>query len=131
MIHNVGTVSLFVKDQQRAKAFYTEKLGFELFTEAPLYPGSSENWIEVGPSGTSTKIVLYEDKDGNWEHYHGVKGKSQNLTLETSDIEALHADLKDKGVEVTDVDRQPWGAFVTMTDSEGNGILITEVQAEA
>ena len=38
MIKRVGTVSVFVSDQQRAKAFYTEKLGMELRLEAPLFP---------------------------------------------------------------------------------------------
>jgi catechol 2,3-dioxygenase-like lactoylglutathione lyase family enzyme len=38
MINLVGTVSVFVSDQERAKDFYTTKLGFELRTDAPLYP---------------------------------------------------------------------------------------------
>jgi catechol 2,3-dioxygenase-like lactoylglutathione lyase family enzyme len=39
MINHVGTVSIFVSDQERAKKFYIEILGFELKADAPLYPG--------------------------------------------------------------------------------------------
>ena len=39
-INFVGTVSVFVADQQRTKDFYTNTLGFELRTDAELYPGS-------------------------------------------------------------------------------------------
>ena len=51
MIEKVGTVSVFVADQDRAKAFYTEKLGMELRTDAPLYPGAAARWVAVAPAG--------------------------------------------------------------------------------
>jgi len=37
-IDGVGTVSVFVSDQDRAKKFYAEALGFELRTDEPLFP---------------------------------------------------------------------------------------------
>lgn len=126
MINRVGTVSLYVSDQQRAKAFYTEKLGFELKTEAPLYPGASAMWIAVAPKGAATEVILYLP-DENWEHYKGVVGKSQALTLDVSDMQAVVADLKAKGVEfASEPEAQPWGTFATIIDSEGNKILMVE-----
>ena len=61
MIDRVSTVCLFVSDQERAKAFYTEILGFELRTDAPLYPGASARWIAVdarfsGPTWNSASV---------------------------------------------------------------------------
>lgn len=40
MITTIATVSVFVEDQERAKAFYTEKLGFELINDSEVLPGS-------------------------------------------------------------------------------------------
>jgi lactoylglutathione lyase len=126
MINKVGTVSVFVSDQERAKKFYTDVLGFELRTDAPLYPGSEARWIAVAPAGAETEIILYLP-DENWAHYEQVVGKSQAITLDTSDISAVYEGLKAKGVTfVQEPDPQPWGTFATLQDSEGNLILLVE-----
>jgi predicted enzyme related to lactoylglutathione lyase len=126
MINHVGTVSVFVSDQQRAKAFYTNMLGFELRTEAPLYPGASSLWIAVAPKGAATEVILYLP-DENWAHYKQVVGQSQAVTLDISDMQAVYADLKQKGVQfVQEPEVQPWGTYATIVDSEGNKILLVE-----
>ena len=126
MIEKVGTVSVYVSDQQRAKDFYVNKLGMELVTDAELYPGATNRWIAVAPKGAQTQIILYLP-DENWEHYRGVVGKSQAITLETADVQATYDELKAKGVEFTgEPDVQPWGTFVTLKDSEGNSILLVQ-----
>ncbi len=125
-ITHVGTLSIFVSDQHRAKDFYVNKLGFDLRTDAELYPGATARWIAVAPKGAETEIILYLP-DENWAHYKGVVGKSQALTLAVNDIQSLCAELKAKGVEfVQEPDVQPWGTFATFKDSEGNHILIVE-----
>src|SRR3954471_15098683 len=98
MIDRVGSVSLFVSDQDRAKEFYTKVLGFELREDAPLSPGSTSRWLAVAPAGAQTYVVLYLP-DENWEHYKQVVGKSQAMTFNVSDMAALHADLNTKGVK--------------------------------
>jgi catechol 2,3-dioxygenase-like lactoylglutathione lyase family enzyme len=126
MINRVGTVSVFVSDQDRAKKFYTDVLGFELRTDAPLYPGSEARWVAVAPAGAETEIILYLP-DENWAHYEQVVGKSQAITLDTDDISAVYEELKAKGVTfVQEPDAQPWGNFATLQDSEGNLILLVE-----
>lgn len=126
MIDKVGTVSLFVADQDRAKAFYTEKLGFEVRQDAPLYPGATARWVAVAPEGAQTELILYLP-DENWEHYKQVVGKSQALTFNVTDLTALAADLKSKGVVfLSEPDAQPWGTFATIQDSEGNSLLLVQ-----
>jgi catechol 2,3-dioxygenase-like lactoylglutathione lyase family enzyme len=126
MIDYVGTVCIFVDNQDRAKEFYTQKLGFELRTDQPLYPGATNRWVAVAPKGAVTEIILYK-VDENWEHYKQVIGQSQAVTLNVVDMASTHKDLKAKGVEFTsEPDPQPWGTYATLRDSEGNRILLVE-----
>jgi catechol 2,3-dioxygenase-like lactoylglutathione lyase family enzyme len=125
-INRVGTVCVFVSDQDRAKAFYTNVLGMELRNDSPLYPGAASRWIAVAPKGSNTDIILYLP-DENWEHYKQTVGKSQALTLDVSNIAAVHAELKAKGVKfVQELDVQPWGTYATIQDSEGNRLILSE-----
>ncbi len=126
MISRVSTVSLFVADQERAKEFYTNVLGFKLRTDAPLYPGAAARWIAVAPEGAETELILYLP-DENWEHYKQVVGKSQAITLEVNDMTAVHSTLKAKGVTfVQEPDIQPWGTFAIIQDSEENSLILVE-----
>ncbi len=126
MIDKVSTVSLFVGDQDRAKKFYTDVLGFEVHQDQPLYPGATNRWVSVAPKGGQTGIVLYLP-DENWEHYKQVVGQSQALTLNVTDMDALVADLKAKGVMfIQEPDKQPWGTYAMIKDSEGNGVMLVQ-----
>src|SRR5215510_4669675 len=123
-INKVGTVCVFVSDQDRAKTFYTNQLGLELRSDEPLYPGAASRWIAVAPRGSETDIILYLP-DENWDHYRQVVGKSQAITLDVTEMEKTAADLKAKGVVfVKEPDAQPWGTYATIQDSEGNHILL-------
>jgi predicted enzyme related to lactoylglutathione lyase len=126
MINGVGTVSVYVEDQDRAKEFYTQKLGFELREDQPLYPGATNRWVAVAPKGAVTHVILYK-MDENWQHYKDVIGKSQSITFDVTDMMAVAKDLKAKGVKFTsEPDAQPWGTFATIEDSEGNKLLLVE-----
>jgi catechol 2,3-dioxygenase-like lactoylglutathione lyase family enzyme len=123
MIDAVATVCIFVNDQDKAKAFYTDVLGFELRQDSPM---GESRWLAVAPKGARTEVILYK-MDQNWEHYHGVMGKSQAITFNVTDIQALHADLKQKGVRITqEPDPQPWGTFMTILDQDDNALLMVE-----
>ena len=101
-------------------------LGFELRTDAPLYPGAAARWIAVAPKGAATEVILYLP-DENWEHYRQVVGQSQALSFNVTDMQALHADLKAKGVTfVQEPDKQPWGNYAIIRDSEGNRLILSE-----
>lgn len=123
MINAVSTVCVFVSDQDRAKAFYTEKLGFEVRIDAPM---GSSRWIAVAPRGARTEVILYK-MDENWEHYRAVMGHSQAVTFDVTEIERLQADLKAKGVRiVSEPDRQPWGTYMMIMDEDDNSLMLVE-----
>jgi catechol 2,3-dioxygenase-like lactoylglutathione lyase family enzyme len=59
--------SIYVLDQDRAKAFYTEKLGFELRQDVKM---GDFRWLTVGPKGQQSRPcgieALFCDDSGNW-----------------------------------------------------------------
>jgi lactoylglutathione lyase len=125
-INFVGTVCVFVANQERAKQFYTQTLGMELHTDQPLAPGASSRWIAVAPKGAKTEIILYLP-DQNWEHYRQVVGKSQAITLDETGMAELYKQLKEKGVRfIQEPDDQPWGNYAMIEDSEGNKLILVE-----
>jgi len=127
MISRVGTVSVFVEDQDRAKAFYTEKLGMECTADNEMWPGADARWLSVAPVGAETQIVLYRF-DENWEHYRETFGKSQSLTLQCEDIDETYRVYKERGVQfLGEPETQFWGRFVMMVDSEGNTLILVQV----
>lgn len=119
MIVGVNFVTVPAQDQDRALAFYTEKLGFRLITDQPFGPG--QRWIELGIGHSDTRFVLFtppgdEDKVGG--RFSGA--------LACDDVEATHRQLTERGVEFEAAPtRQPWGTFAIMVDSEGNRFVIS------
>jgi predicted enzyme related to lactoylglutathione lyase len=123
MIEGVATVSIFVNDQDKAKDFYLNKLGFELRQDTTM---GELRWLAVAVKGATTEVILYKP-DAHWQHYKDVVGKSQPVTFSVSDMDALHADLKAKGVRfVMEPERQPWGTQAIILDDEGNGLILVE-----
>ena len=124
MIRNVGTVCLFVNDQDKAKDFYVNKLGFELRQDVPM---GQSRWVAVAPKGAETEVILYK-VDGNWEHYREVVGKSQAITFNVTGMEYLIAGLKAKGVRIAlEPESQLWGKQAIIQDDEGNGLILIEL----
>ena len=123
MIDAVATICIFVNDQDKAKAFYTDVLGFELRQDSPM---GESRWLAVAPKGARTEIILYK-MDANWEHYRQVMGKSQAITFNVTDIKGLRADFKEKGVRITqEPDPQPWGTYIMILDQDDNALLMVE-----
>ncbi len=127
MISRVGTVSIFVEDQDRAKAFYTETLGMECRADNELWPGADSRWLAVAPLGAQTQIILYKFDD-NWEHYRSTFKQSQSLTLQCENIDETYRIYSERGVEfLGQPETQFWGRFVMMKDSEGNTLILVQV----
>jgi catechol 2,3-dioxygenase-like lactoylglutathione lyase family enzyme len=94
-IKEVGAVFVPVADQERALAFYTEKLGFEKVADFTY--GGGVRWVEVAPAGASNTIALVPPGEGR-----SAGGDATYCAFATDDIEADHAGLRSNGVEVDD-----------------------------
>jgi predicted enzyme related to lactoylglutathione lyase len=118
MIKNVDFVSIPVADQKRALAFYTEKLGFGVFTDQPF--NDKQRWIEMKIGGAQTKVVLFTP-----EGHEDRVGGFQSMTFNFDDVERTYAELRDKGVEfVSPPRKESWGVSAIFKDSEGNQFVL-------
>ena len=119
MIVGVKFVSVPTHDQDRALAFYTEKLGFRLITDQPF--GPDRRWIELGIGNSETRFVLFTPPGKE-----GTAGGRFDGALACDDVEATWRQLTARGVEFeAPPSKAPWGEFAVMLDSEGNRFVLS------
>lgn len=120
-ITQVGTIIVPVSDQDAAIAFYTEQLGFEQRADIPF--GKGDRWVEVGPAGHTTTIALMPPQEGE------QVGIATRVAFSTTDIDADHAGLKERGVDVdAEVMRMgdPVPPMFWFRDQDKNSYLIVQ-----
>ncbi|MFJ3769168.1 VOC family protein [Streptomyces sp. NPDC090082] len=100
-----------VTDIDRAKAFY-EKVGFH--ADHDITVSEEIRFVQLTPPGSACSIALGK---GITEM---APGSLDNMQVVVTDIEAAHADLRGRGIEVTEIDDLPWGSFVYFHDPDGN-----------
>ena len=124
-INKIGTVCIPVSDQDKLLEFYGDTLGFEKRADEPF--GGGYRWIEVAPPGADTTIALAPPPEGT-----PTGGMQTGITLQVHDIDAIHAELKEQGVDIDDeVSRMgdPVPPIVWLRDPEKNVLMIVEVPA--
>jgi lactoylglutathione lyase len=113
---SIDKVTLNVRDQDAAKAFWVETMGFELVQDQPMGEPGGPRWIEVRPPGTTVTLVLFSP-----EFEPGRVGQLGNLLFTCEDIRTEHAELSARGVDFPDAPvQQDWGWWATFRDNEGN-----------
>ena len=121
-ISKLGTVCVPISDQERAIEFYVETLGFEKRTDVPF--GNGYRWVEVGPAGADTTIAIVPPPPGN------PTGNVQTgICLNTDNVDAVHADLKARGVDVDpEVSRMgdPVPPMFFFRDPDGNRSFVVQ-----
>ena len=114
-ITEVGAVFVPVSDQDRALEFYVGVLGFE--QRADFLYGGGSRWIEVAPPGAANTIALVPPSEGR-----SAGGDETHCAFATQDIEADHASLSARGV---DVDGE-----IARTGTRRSGLVSTEATIE-
>jgi catechol 2,3-dioxygenase-like lactoylglutathione lyase family enzyme len=117
MISGVRSVGVFVRDQDRAREFYTETMGFELVQDVPMGEGDgAARWIEVRPPDGRVLLVLFTP-----EGQEDRIGQFSNILFECDDIRRTHEELVGRGVVFTEEPREEfWGWWAVFTDPDGN-----------
>jgi lactoylglutathione lyase len=118
-ITGVCTVGIPVTDQERALAFYVGTLGLETRRDLPL--GGGSRWIEVAPADATVSLALEQSGPG---HPAGVE---TGIRLTAVDVDATHAALRAREVDVGEVLRWPGvPPMFALRDQDGNGLEIVE-----
>lgn len=121
-VRGIEIVSIPVSDQDRAKEFYSQSLGFSVDFDAPFE--KDMRWVMLTPSAGGTSISLT-----TWQEAM-PPGSLQDLYLACEDIGATYQALKDRGVQFTDEPfDSPYGKFAHFKDPDGNGWVLHEGQA--
>jgi len=112
-------VAIPVSDVDRAKAFYTEQVGFVADHDHTV--SDEIRFVQLTPPGSACSITfgvgIVDTQPGS------VKG----MQLVVSDIEAARAELVEREVEVSEVQTFPWGSFVFFSDPDGNGWAVQQL----
>jgi predicted enzyme related to lactoylglutathione lyase len=105
-------VAIPVADVDRAKSFYTEKVGFVADHDHRV--SDEIRFVQLTPPGSACSIALGKGVTD------APPGSVQGMQMVVSDVHAAHDELAGRGVEVSDVQEFPWGSFVFFSDPDGN-----------
>lgn len=120
--NKIANVVIPVADQDGALDFYVNKLGFEKRVDVPF--ADRYRWVEVGLGSETTTIALAPPPEGT-----SAGGRQTGISLQTDDIDAYHARLKEAGVDVdAEVSRMgdPVPPMFWFRDLEGNTLLVVQ-----
>ena len=108
----IELVAMPVTDVDRAKAFYVEQVGFH--ADHDYQVNDELRFVQLTPPGSACSVVL---GTGITEM---PPGSQKGVQVVVDDVTAARQDLAGRGVDVSEVDVQPWGSFVTFSDPDGN-----------
>jgi catechol 2,3-dioxygenase-like lactoylglutathione lyase family enzyme len=115
----VESVSVPVGDQEQAKGFYVDTLGFELLVDNTWREGM--RWSEVAPAGSATSLMLVSWQAGMLPGMHRV------IVLATDEIHTVHQQLLGRGVDFELAPtRTPRGTQAMFRDPDGNPLMLWE-----
>ena len=107
-----------VSDTDRAKDFYANVLGFAVDIDAKM--SETTRFVQLTPPGSRCSIHLGE----------GISlmepGSLKGLILVVEDARAARAELQGRGLELSEVEEQPWGRHVYFSDPDGNTWTVQE-----
>jgi catechol 2,3-dioxygenase-like lactoylglutathione lyase family enzyme len=119
MDYKLELIAVPVSDVDRAKAFYTEKLGFNADHDHQV--NEELRFVQLTPPGSACSIAIgtgiVDSEPGS------VKG----LQLVVADAEQAYNELRERGVETSEIQELPWGRFVFLSDPDGNAWSLQEI----
>jgi catechol 2,3-dioxygenase-like lactoylglutathione lyase family enzyme len=119
MDYKLELVPVPVSDVDRAKAFYTEKAGFNADHDHVV--SDEIRFVQLTPPGSACSISIGTGLVDT------PPGSAKGLQLVVDDVRAAHDELAGRGVEVSEVQSFPWGDFVFFEDPDGNSWSVQQI----
>ena len=139
MIRKMSHACLYVLDQDRAKEFYVEKLGFQLRSDVNMgadFEGAGEGfrWLTVGPPDQpDVEIILADCRMGHDPDSADqirelvAKGAMGTGVMATDDVQKTYEELSARGVVFTqEPAKRPYGIEAVFRDDSGNWFSLTQ-----
>jgi catechol 2,3-dioxygenase-like lactoylglutathione lyase family enzyme len=114
-------VAVPVTDVDRAKSFYVDQVGFVADQDHTV--SDEVRFVQLTPPGSACSIAIGRGLTAM------TPGSLDNLQMVIADADAARSELAARGVEVSDVDDQPWGRFVHFSDPDGNRWALQQLPA--
>jgi catechol 2,3-dioxygenase-like lactoylglutathione lyase family enzyme len=114
-------VGVPVSDIDRAKAFYVDQAGFVADHDHTV--SEDIRFVQLTPPGSACSIALGKGLTGM------KPGSMDSLQVVVADIDQARTELAGRGVDVSEVDVQPWGSFVFFSDPDGNRWSVQQLPA--
>ncbi|HZO29972.1 MAG TPA: VOC family protein [Chloroflexota bacterium] len=114
MITAIATAAVYVEDQEKSVAFWTEQVGFTIHRTHQMGPQGS--WIEVGPAGGVSCLVLYpRSMMADWAE------RKPSIVFTCDDINRTFEEMSGRGVHFSQPPQpMAWGPFAIFDDVDGN-----------
>lgn len=112
-----------VSDVDRAKAFYTDKIGFNADHDHRV--SDEVRFVQLTPPGSACSIAIGTGLTDM------PPGSQRGLQMVVADAAAAHDELLRRGAEVSEVDEQAWGKFVYFSDPDGNAWSLQQLVQQA
>jgi len=121
MDYKLELVAVPVSDVDRAKAFYTEQVGFHADHDHAV--SDDMRFVQLTPPGSGCSIAIGKGIVDT------APGSVAGLQLVVADISAARGDLLGRGVDVGEVQEFPWGSFLFFSDPDGNRWAVQQLPA--
>lgn len=123
MISKIGQVMVYVRDQDAAVTFWTEKMGFTVLDDKE---NEGMRWIEIAPSEDAGTSIVLHDRNLLEQMDTGLNLEAPSLLFYANDFEQFRNELAEKGVTVGDIVEMPTGRTFNFADAEDNYFAVLE-----
>ena len=112
-------IAVPVSDVDRAKAFYTDRIGFNADHDQQV--NDELRFVQLTPPGSACSIAIGTGLTDM------PPGSIKGLQMVVADIKAAREALVGRGAEVSPIEVMPWGSFVYFSDPDGNAWALQEL----
>jgi predicted enzyme related to lactoylglutathione lyase len=114
-------VAIPVADVDRAKAFYTERAGFNADHDHTV--SEDIRFVQLTPPGSGCSIAVGKGLTD------AAPGSVRGMQMTVANIDEARAELVGRGVDASEIQTFPWGKFVFFSDPDGNRWAVQEIPA--
>jgi catechol 2,3-dioxygenase-like lactoylglutathione lyase family enzyme len=115
----IELVPIPVSDVDRAKSFYVDRVGFN--ADHDHLVGPELRFVQLTPPGSACSVVM------GLGITDMPPGSQRGVQMVVADADAARKELAERGVDVSEVDDQPWGRFVYFADPDGNTWTLQQI----